>query len=321
MRTDAHGGAGLGLAVVSAASFGLSGALASGLMEAGWSAAGAVTARVVVAALVLAVPAARMMRGRLRELSLHARLVAVYGAVAIAGCQLAYFNAVRRMDVGVALLIEYTAPVAVVGWLWLRHGRRPGRTTVAGGVIALTGLVLVLDLIGDVHPDPLGVLWALGAMAGAVVYFVLSASTEDTLPPLVLAAGGLAIGAVVLGVAGVLGVLSLSMSTHTVDYVGHTVPWWLPVLALGVVTAGLAYVSGIAATRRLGARVASFVALLEVLFAVLFAWLLLDQLPRGVQFAGAAMVIAGIVVVKLGAGAPGQLSSPKPATTSRSAPS
>jgi drug/metabolite transporter (DMT)-like permease len=59
-------------------------------------------------------------------------------------------------------------------------------------------------------------------------------------------------------------------------------------------------VTGIAATRRLGSRLASFVALLEVLFALVFAWLLLDELPAPVQFLGAAVVLAGVVLVKLG---------------------
>ena len=36
------------------------------------------------------------------------------------------------MQVGPALLIEYTAPAAVVVWLWLRHGQRPGPVTLAG---------------------------------------------------------------------------------------------------------------------------------------------------------------------------------------------
>ena len=34
------------------------------------------------------------------------------------------------MEVGPALLIEYTAPAAVVVWLWLRHGERPGPVTL-----------------------------------------------------------------------------------------------------------------------------------------------------------------------------------------------
>ena len=50
-----------------------------------------------------------------------------YGVIAVAGCQLAYFSAVDRLPVAVALLIEYTAPVAVIAWLWARHGQRPDR--------------------------------------------------------------------------------------------------------------------------------------------------------------------------------------------------
>ena len=45
----------------------------------------------------------------------------------MAGAQFCYFSAVTRMQVGPALLIEYTAPAAVVVWLWLRHGSVPGR--------------------------------------------------------------------------------------------------------------------------------------------------------------------------------------------------
>ena len=72
------------------------------------------------------------------------------------------------------------------------------------------------------------------------------------------------------------------------------VSWWLPLLGLGVVTAGLAYCTGIAASRRLGSRLASFVALLEVVAGVAFAWLLLDQLPGALQLAGGALIVAGV---------------------------
>ena len=69
---------------------------------------------------------------------------------------------------------------------------------------------------------------------------------------------------------------------------------------LGLVTAAFAYVTGIEAGRRLGSRLASFVALCEVLAAVVFAWLLLGELPRTIQLAGGVLVLAGVVVVKLG---------------------
>jgi drug/metabolite transporter (DMT)-like permease len=292
--------AGLLYAVASAASFGLSGALAKGLMGTGWSAASAVTVRVAIAALVLLVPAVVSLRGRWHLLRRNAAVIVAYGVVAVAGCQVAYFSAVDHMQVGVALLIEYTAPVAVIGWMWLRHGQRPGLLTVAGAALATVGLVVVLDLLSGADLSLTGVVWALGAMVGAAVYFIISANEDNGLPPLVLAGSGLMVGAVALVVAGAVGIVETGYATEPVSYAGSTVAWWVPLVGLGVVTAAVAYVTGIAASRRLGSRLASFAALMEVLFALLFAWILLDELPRGIQFAGGALILVGVVVVKLG---------------------
>jgi len=291
--------AGLWFAVLSAASFGLSGSLASGLMAAGWSAGGAVVVRVGVAALVLLPPAWAAMAGRWSLLRASLPVVVGYGVVAVAAAQFAYFSAVRHMDVGVALLIEYTAPVAVVGWMWLRHGHRPGRLTIGGAGLAAVGLVLVLDLLSGADLSAVGVAWALLAMVGAATYFVISAR-DSGLPPLVLAAAGLWLATLALLVAGVTGAVPLRATTAPVTYGDTVVPFWVPVLALGVVTAAVAYVSGIAASRRLGPRLASFVGLLEVLSGLVFAWLLLGQLPSWVQFAGGVLVLVGVVVVKAG---------------------
>jgi len=298
--TGSRLGGGLGFAVLSALSFGLSGALARGLLDAGWSAGAAVAVRILVAAAVLVVPALLALRGRWSLVRRNLPLLAGFGLVAVAGCQLAYFNAVDHMQVGTALLIEYTAPVAVIGWLWLRHGQRPGRLTLLGGAVAAAGLVLVLDLVSGAHPSTVGVLWALGAMVAVATYFVISADEANGLPPIVLAAGGLVIGGLALLGAGAVGVVPLQATTRDVTYAAATVPWWLPLLGLGLVTAALAYVTGIAASRRLGSRLASFVALLEVLAALVFAWLILDELPRGIQLVGGVLVLTGVVVVKLG---------------------
>jgi len=300
VMTGSRLGGGLGFAGLSAMSFGLSGALARGLLDASWSPGAAVAVRILVAAAVLVVPALLALRGRWSLVRRNLPLLAGFGLVAVAGCQLAYFNAVDHMQVGTALLIEYTAPVAVIGWLWLRHGQRPGRLTLLGGAVAAAGLVLVLDLVSGAHPSTVGVLWALGAMVAVATYFVISADEANGLPPIVLAAGGLVIGGLALLGAGAVGVVPLQATTRDVTYAAATVPWWLPLLGLGLVTAALAYVTGIAASRRLGSRLASFVALLEVLAALVFAWLILDELPRGIQLVGGVLVLTGVVVVKLG---------------------
>jgi drug/metabolite transporter (DMT)-like permease len=77
------------------------------------------------------------------------------------------------------------------------------------------------------------------------------------------------------------------------------VSWLVPVAGLSLIAAVVAYVAGIAAARTLGARLASFVGLTEVMFAVLIAWLLLGELPKAVQLAGGAFILAGVALVRL----------------------
>jgi drug/metabolite transporter (DMT)-like permease len=297
------GSAGLGLAVLSAATFGTSGAFAASLLEAGWTPGAAVTARVVTAALVLAVPALLALRsmrdGKRHLLRRGTRTVTVYGLAAVAGCQLAYFNAVEHLSVAVALLLEYSGALLVVAWLWLRRGQRPRPLTVAGAGVAIAGLALVLDLAGNADVDAVGVLWGLAAAVGLAVYFILSAGTDDALPPLVVAWGGLTVGGIALLGAGAVGVLSFEAPRTDVTLLETRVSWLVPVLGLSLVAAVVAYVAGIAGARLLGAKVASFVGLTEVLFAVLFAWLLLGQVLTPVQLVGGVLVVAGIALVRL----------------------
>ncbi len=94
-------GAGIGLGLISAMLFGTSGTFGSALIAAGWSPAAAVLARVCVAALTLTVPALIALRGRWWLLRRSARLIVTYGLVGVAACQVCYFNAIARMDVGI----------------------------------------------------------------------------------------------------------------------------------------------------------------------------------------------------------------------------
>jgi len=258
-----------------------------------------VITRVAVAAAVLTVPALIQLRGRWSLLRRGAGRAAAYGLVAVAGCQLFYFNAIERMPVGVALLLEYLAAVLVVGWLWLRHGQRPRRLTVAGAAVAIAGLAMVLDLGGSARIDPVGVMWGLLAAVGLAIYFLLGAATdEEPLPPIVMAWAGMCVGAVALAALGWIGVLPLTAATGSVGFLGHRVSWVVPMLGLSLVAAVVAYVAGIGAARRLGAKLASFIGMAEVLFAILFAWLLLGQLPSAVQFLGGAFILAGVTLVR-----------------------
>ena len=292
--------AGLALGLLSAVSFGTSGTFASSLIGAGWSPAAAVLARVAIAALVLTGPALVMLRGRWGLLRRWGWRTAAYGFIGVAACQLCYFNAISRMPVGIALLLEYLGVVLIVVWLWLRHGQRPRPLTVLGGAGALAGLALMLDLSGSGGVSLTGVIWALLAAVSMAVYFVLSAASDaEPLPPVVMTWGGMVVGAGTLGFLGLTRATPLAVSAADVTLFDARVSWLVAVLGLSLLAAAVAYVAGIGAARRLGAKLGSFVAMAEILFAVLFAWLLLHQAPSATQFLGGALILAGVVLVRL----------------------
>ncbi|MCQ1951936.1 DMT family transporter [Arthrobacter sp. zg-Y238] len=302
------GASGIFVALASSAVFGLSGSFAKSLLETGWSPTGAVAVRMLGAALVLAVPTALVLHGRWEQVRGNWRTIVLFGFIGVAGCQFFYFNAVERLSVGVALLLEFLAPVLMVLWIWAATRRRPGIRTVLGAVAAVAGLVLVLDLGGSTRIDPVGVLWGLAAAVCLAIYFFMTAKQNDSLPPLVLATGGMFVGGVTMAALGLTGILSLDFSTTDVDLAGWRTAWWVPLIGLVLFSTVLAYVTGIIAARSLGSRVASFVSLTEVLFAVLWAWLLLSELPRPVQLAGGCLIVAGVVLVRSDepAGFPGE---------------
>src|SRR5581483_2623281 len=128
--------------------------------------------------------------------------IVVFGLLALAVAQACYFNALRYLPVGVALLLEYLGIILVVGWMWVVHGHRPRRLTVAGSAAALLGLVFVLHLTGGARLNLTGALWGLGAAVGLAAYFLVSARADHDLPAIVLASGGMAVGAGALIVLG-----------------------------------------------------------------------------------------------------------------------
>ncbi|MFP5283925.1 MAG: EamA family transporter, partial [Actinomycetes bacterium] len=170
---------GLGLAIVSAAAFGLSGALAKSLMEIGWSPGAVVLVRIGGAFLTLLVPALLLLRRSGLPSGRQTRTVVAYGVVAVALAQLCYFSAVQYLPVGVALLLEYTAPVLLIGWHWWRRRTAPSAWVLGGATLAMVGMTGVPNVWEGLVLNPVGVLWGLGAAVCLCAYFLLSEAGGD----------------------------------------------------------------------------------------------------------------------------------------------
>ncbi|OBK70476.1 DMT family transporter [Mycobacterium sp. 1274761.0] len=300
-----HFRVGLLFAVASALSFGMSGPLAKALMDVGWSPTGAVTARLAVGAGTVAVFATVVRPGWVRNAVTHRRMVLAYGVVPIAGAQLCYYQAVARLSVGVALLLEYTAPVLVVGWVWATTRRRPSTLTLAGVALAVAGIMLVLDVFAGAHVNAAGVGWGFAAAVCAASYFMLSDGVsankvDGSLNATTLAAGGLVVGAVATAGLGLAGVMPLTFTAKDTVIAGWAMTWAVPVVALGVITTAVAYTLGILGIARLRPRFASLVGLSEVMFAILAAWLLLGEAITPTQALGGGVVLAGLALARHG---------------------
>jgi drug/metabolite transporter (DMT)-like permease len=178
-QTGQRYGSGLLFALGSAASFGMSGALARSLLDLGWSPPAVVAVRVGGAFAVLLVPTLFLLRRiGLPTVRQSGRLL-IYGIVAVGLAQLCYFSAVQYLSVGVALLLEYLAPVLLIGWHWARSRQRPAVAVLLGAGLSLVGLALVLDLRSGLTLNPIGVAWGLGA---ASVRTSCSARTTASAP-------------------------------------------------------------------------------------------------------------------------------------------
>lgn len=293
---------GLAAALGSALAFSSSGPVVKPLLAEGWSLGAVLLIRMAGAALVLSPVLVLAFRRRGRVLLRHWRLFVGVGLAGVAGTQLFYFAAMQRMPVAVALLIQFLAPVLLVFVAWARTRLAPTRTVLAGSLAAVVGLVFVVDLAGA-SIDGAGVLFALGATVSMAIYFLLCDRAGADVPPLTLAAGGVAVGAVVMSVLVVTGILPFVAADVSVPLAGVSVPWWAALAWVACVATPLGYALSVVGVHRLGSRVASFAGLSEVLFALLFAWLLLGEAPAAVQILGGAFIVVGVVLVRADASA------------------
>ena len=273
MDTARAGGAGLGLALLSAATFGTSGAFAAQparrRLDAGLGRPRPRRARGARAHR----PGAAALRGRSAQLRARRR----------------HAGRVRRRSPSRARSSATSTPsqhLSVARRPAARVLRRPARGRLAlaartasarGGSpsparpVAVAGLALVLDLLGGAGLDPVGVLWGLGAAVGlADVLRAVGRRPRTRCRRWSSPGAGSRSAASCCSRRGRRGCCRCAAPARRRRPARRAqVSWLVPVLGLSLVAAVVAYVTGIVGARLLGAKLASFVGLTEVLFAVL----------------------------------------------------
>src|SRR3954471_12739915 len=162
------------LVVTGAAMFALGGNLARYLLDDGVTALRLSQLRsagsLVLLALALALSRPRLMRVRRADLP----QLAFLGICGLALVHATYYAAIDRLEIGVALVIQYTAPLLLLLWLRFRHGRRLAPSLGGAVGLSIAGCALVVRAYDPGGLDALGVLYAVGAAITFAVYMVAS---------------------------------------------------------------------------------------------------------------------------------------------------
>jgi drug/metabolite transporter (DMT)-like permease len=294
----------LGYAMVTAAAilFAVNGTvakviLASGITSLRLSEIRSTGAFLGLALVVLAAqPAA--VRTRPRELA----FLVVFGICGVGLVQLLYFLAIRRLPIGVALLIEYLAPLLVALWARFAVHEQVRRRIWAALALALAGLSLVVDVWQGVSLSGLGVAFGLlGALAYAL-YLLLAEHAVSGRDPVSLLAYGFFFAALFWACAQPWwsfpgGSVSGDVSLHGRLHAWH-LPVWALLLCLVLVGTIAPYGLIVGSLRHLSATRVGIVAMLEPVAGAVVAYAWLDERLTAVQLAGGAVVLAAIFLAQ-----------------------
>lgn len=277
----------LGLLAVALAAAGWASAaiVARGLFEAGVPPLELAGARAVIAAVGLT-----LLGRRTRSAPAGGWRLLVPLGLCIALVNAAYYLAIERLAVAVAIILQYTAPALVVAWAAVGRRRWPSREIVVALVLAITGVALVSGLTGGAgRLDPLGIAFGLASAVLFALYTVLSEHAGGIHGAIGAMRGAFIVAAifwiVVLAPGGFPAQLGAPGRLAAVLFVGIA----------GTLAPFLLYVWGI---RRVRAERATIAATLEPVLAALAAWVWLGQSLGVVQMAGGALVLVGVLLLQ-----------------------
>ncbi len=280
------------IAVIAAgACWGLGAVIAKTAFDRGVPPARMAEARVAVALLVLGIALAWARRDLLRPPRASVPMLVAFG-LCVAGVNFAYYVAIDRLAVGVAISLQYTGPVLLLALAAATSARKPSRPAWVAGGLTLVGAVLVSGAVSGL--DRLDAAGLAAALVSAVLFagYLLtarSAGRRGAQPATVLLWGF------------VVAVAAWSVAA----------PWWswpvnrlsdprvaLSVVGVGVIGTLVPFFLTVGAVRILSSATAGIAATVEPPFAAGFAWLFLSQGLTPVQLLGGACVLAGVILAQ-----------------------
>jgi len=301
-RTDDRTTLGYAMVATAAALFAVNGSVSKVVLASGLSSLELAQIRSTCAALGLLAFLLAFTRSRLRVSRRELVFLLAFGVVGVALVQWLYFVAIHNLPVGIALLIEFTAPLFVA--LFARFVSKEGirRRIWVAVVLCLTGLALVVEIWAGVAFSTVGVSAALGGAFALTAYLLMAERERRQRDAVSLSFYGFLFAALLWAVVQPVWRFPWDVLDDTVSLQGnlseHTAPVWLLVAFVVVVGTMITFSLLTSGLRHIGATRASIVATLEPVIATVVAWVWLGETFGTAQLVGGAVVLAGIFLAQ-----------------------
>jgi drug/metabolite transporter (DMT)-like permease len=246
--------------------------------------------------VVLALLRPDSLRVRREELP----VLLIFGVLGLAFVQWFYFEAISRLEIGVALLIQYVAPVLVALWARFAYHEPVRRRIWASLALSILGIALLVQLWEGLTLDGLGVAAALGSAVTFAVYVLSAERAVTRRDPVSLVCYGFLLASVFWAVVQPLWSFPAEQVDDSVSLLGRledlSAPVWLLMAWMVVLGTAVPFALLAASLRHIPASRAAITAMFEPVAATVFAYLWLGESLTAPQFAGALVVFCAIVL-------------------------
>lgn len=224
--------------------------------------------------------------------------LAVFGVAGLAFVAWFYFVAIERLEIGIALLIQYVAPVLVA--LYARYVlHEPVRRRIwAALALAIAGLALLLQLWQGLVLDGIGVLASIGAAITFALYILMADRGIRRRTSSSLLAYGFLFAALFWAVAQPWTSFPWDLLDDSVSLLGRLesieLPVWLLMAWMVVLGTIVPFGLLVGALRHVSPTRAGILAMFEPVAGTVIAYAWLREELDPIQLVGAAVVLCGI---------------------------
>ncbi len=261
------------------------------------------TVRVTGTFVVLLAFAVVFHRGALRPPNGRlALLLVALGVIGVALLQWSYFVAIDRLPVGMALLLEYQAPILVALWARLVQKEPVRHRMWLGLALAMLGLVAATGIWKGASFDAVGIAAGLGAGVCLATYFLIGEHGVGLLDPVRVILWSFLVATVALNLVWPITDLPTGLLTESTSLLGvlggYDAPVWLVLAWIIVLGTLMPFGIELFALRHLRATTVTMVAMLEPVGVSALGWLWFYERLDAVALVGGVAVVVGIVLAQ-----------------------